>query len=252
MRHLRNSIILTRGLFVSGLTKFYGTNSSGSIELAKQSDVDSLKSSVSSGKAQIASAITDKGVSTSSTASFSTMANNIKKIEVVTDGIDKLITGWDYNSAFRGHRNETPEVTGTCVYTASNSSNSYTLSPYQYNTTTAICSFRRSSSTYFRLNVPSSTFDGKKITLSGANRIESAISLSAENRYFKYYIEDYDPNTGTITVRVPSFSFTEDGVTKRITCTNLRVIATVSSEIYAMPPNDNVYFDDADFPISFS
>ena len=49
-------------------------------ELAKQTDLNSLKTSVSSGKALIASAITGKGVSTSSTASFSTMAANINKL----------------------------------------------------------------------------------------------------------------------------------------------------------------------------
>ena len=76
---------LTQGVFVSTLTKFFGTNSSGtSIELAKQTDLNSLKTSVSSGKAQIASAITDKGVSTSSTASFSTMASNIRAIPSIT------------------------------------------------------------------------------------------------------------------------------------------------------------------------
>lgn len=180
------------------------------------------------------------------------MANNIRKLEIITDGIDKLITGWSYRSSFRGQRNETPEVTGTCVYTASNSSNSYNLTPYQYNTTTDLCSFRRSSSKYFSLGVPSSTFDGKRIVLSGANGIRTAISLSSEDRTFRYYIEDYDTSAHTITIRVPSFSFTEDGVTKRVTCTNLIVVAPISSEIYAMPPNDNVYFDIADIPLSYS
>ena len=45
------------------------------------SDIASLKSSVSNGKSAVASAITDKGVSTSATASFNTMAANIRKIE---------------------------------------------------------------------------------------------------------------------------------------------------------------------------
>jgi hypothetical protein len=49
-------------------------------EYASSSDLSSLKTSVSNGKASIASAITGKGVSTSSTAAFSTMATNIKKI----------------------------------------------------------------------------------------------------------------------------------------------------------------------------
>lgn len=58
-----------------------GLQNGTTTELAKQTEVNSLKSSVSSGKAQIASAITGKGVSTSSSASFSTMATNIGKIQ---------------------------------------------------------------------------------------------------------------------------------------------------------------------------
>ena len=44
-------------------------------------EIDTLKTSVSEGKAAIASAITDKGVSTASDASFSTMATNIGAIQ---------------------------------------------------------------------------------------------------------------------------------------------------------------------------
>ena len=45
---------------------------------------NSLKTSVSNGKSAVASAITDKGVSTSATASFDTMASNIRSIPVTT------------------------------------------------------------------------------------------------------------------------------------------------------------------------
>lgn len=55
--------------------KFVTTQNSGGI------DIDDLKTSVSDGKAAIASAITGKGVSTSPTATFSTMATNIGKIQ---------------------------------------------------------------------------------------------------------------------------------------------------------------------------
>ena len=54
------------------------------------SEIASLKSSVSNGKSAVASAITDKGVSTSATASFNTMAANIKKISSgieITSGV---------------------------------------------------------------------------------------------------------------------------------------------------------------------
>ena len=54
------------------------------IQCSAASEISSLKSSVSSGKAQIASAITGKGISTSSTASFSTMASNIRTLPTMT------------------------------------------------------------------------------------------------------------------------------------------------------------------------
>ena len=45
-----------------------------------QNEINSLKTSVSNGKSAVASAITDKGVSTSATATFDTMAANIRAI----------------------------------------------------------------------------------------------------------------------------------------------------------------------------
>lgn len=45
-----------------------------------QEDIEELKNSVSDGKAQVASAITDKGVATASDATFDTMATNIRNI----------------------------------------------------------------------------------------------------------------------------------------------------------------------------
>ena len=45
-----------------------------------QNEINSLKTSVSNGKSAVASAITDKGVSTSATATFDTMARNIRNI----------------------------------------------------------------------------------------------------------------------------------------------------------------------------
>lgn len=46
---------------------------------ATTAQLNEVKTSVSNGKSAVASAITDKGVSTSATASFNTMANNIRK-----------------------------------------------------------------------------------------------------------------------------------------------------------------------------
>ena len=61
------------------------TNSSTSVLSAAQgkqlkTEIESLKSSVSNGKALVASAITDKGVTTAADATFQQMADNIRKI----------------------------------------------------------------------------------------------------------------------------------------------------------------------------
>ena len=50
---------------------------------ATTAQLNELKTSVSNGKSAVASAITDKGVSTSATASFNTMANNIRNIGMI-------------------------------------------------------------------------------------------------------------------------------------------------------------------------
>ena len=58
---------------------------------ATTAQLDELKTSVSNGKSLIASAITDKGVSTASNATFQTMSNNISSITSISS--PKLIPG---------------------------------------------------------------------------------------------------------------------------------------------------------------
>ena len=57
-----------------------------------------LKTSVSNGKSAVASAITDKGVSTSATASFDTMASNIRSIETASGSLINLPNGYLYST----------------------------------------------------------------------------------------------------------------------------------------------------------
>ena len=58
----------------------YSYTHPSSIQCNAASEINSLKSSVSNGKSLIASAITGKGVSTAATATFQTMANNIRSL----------------------------------------------------------------------------------------------------------------------------------------------------------------------------
>lgn len=96
-------MILTDGKIVVGKNKaWFGSNKveltkdtntvythPSSIQCNASSEINSLKSSVSNGKSLIASAITGKGVSTASNATFQTMANNIGNISSVGE-IEKI------------------------------------------------------------------------------------------------------------------------------------------------------------------
>ena len=70
--------------FVLGQTKTFANQK----QLAYQSSVDDLFTSVSNGKELVANAITDKGVDTATDATFATMAENIGKIASIRSAFD--------------------------------------------------------------------------------------------------------------------------------------------------------------------
>ena len=71
----------------------YDNSTTGSTATTVQGVVDELFTSVSNGKTLIASAITDKGQSTSASDTFSTMATNISRIQTgITPSGNKSIT----------------------------------------------------------------------------------------------------------------------------------------------------------------
>ena len=77
----------------------YNNSSTSSIITSNnvQGAIDELFTSVSNGKQEIASAITDKGVSTSGTDSFATMAENIGKISTGI-GLNELASFTENNT----------------------------------------------------------------------------------------------------------------------------------------------------------
>lgn len=92
------------------------------IQCNASSEIESLKSSVSSGKSLIAAAVTGKGVSTAATATFQTMANNIKKIDVITDGEKEILDNLVYTASVVKSRYYmyAEVVSGSLTGTASN------------------------------------------------------------------------------------------------------------------------------------
>ena len=103
-----------------------------SIQCNASSEINNLKSSVSNGKSLIASAITDKGVSTASDATFQTMANNIGNIidaknSATIESYDFVNAGlinWGISSGFIFKIMEFDSTTMKIILTRSNG---YTL-----------------------------------------------------------------------------------------------------------------------------
>ena len=75
-------------------------------QLAYQESVDDLFTSVSNGKSLVASAITDKGVSTASDATFQTMAENIRSLLTVASNPKTL-----FNAAVKTRETPYPNTT---------------------------------------------------------------------------------------------------------------------------------------------
>ena len=92
--------------------------------VATNNEISSLKSSVSNGKSAVASAITDKGVSTSATASFNTMANNIRSI----NAMPSLLGTWKFNDVLQFTTSEYLNMfpTNSVTYTFTTYDNTHT------------------------------------------------------------------------------------------------------------------------------
>ena len=73
------------------INEWWGSFANGWQKIATQKDLDDLFQSVSSGKTLVANAITGKGVSTATDATFATMANNINRISAYKEETKSLI-----------------------------------------------------------------------------------------------------------------------------------------------------------------
>lgn len=85
-------------------------------DFAMTSDIDSLKKSVSDGKSSIASAVTAKGVATSSDATFATIVNNINAIKISNYSTISCI---GKQTASAGPVSSTSSVTASVYFTLS-------------------------------------------------------------------------------------------------------------------------------------
>ena len=97
-------------------------------KLAYNSDLESLKSSVSEGKKLIAAAVTDKGVETAADATFQTMANNIGSI---SKGVNIDFDATSISTS-QGYNRSTIDATKYSQYCIFNGDTGYALATYTF------------------------------------------------------------------------------------------------------------------------
>lgn len=110
---------------ISNMNNDLGTATLNTTDKTLKGAINELFQSVSNGKELIASAITDKGVTTSNTSTFQQMANNIKKINTqYSDGdLATTILNMQYASAHEA----IPNISGADWTNAPRAGKSYTI-----------------------------------------------------------------------------------------------------------------------------
>ena len=172
-------------------------------------NIESCFQSVSNGKTLVASAITDKGIETSSDATFETIANNINSLKL---GSGNAITG-DVLSGKTFTNNDGVEYTGSMT---NNGAISKTITP------------STSSQSY---TVPKGYHDGTgKVTVNAAptsliNGDATAANVLSGKTFFS---DSYTAKTGTMT----DSSGTTKSATGTLDATNKRVQLTVPANAY--------------------
>lgn len=157
-----------------------------------------LFQSVSNGKTLVASAITDKGITTDATATFSTMANNIQLIETGTDTSDATALSTDVliNKTFYANNEKAigVMVDNGAVTSSLNAGGSYTIPKGYHNgngkvTANSLASQTSGTATAGQILSGQTAFvNGNKVTgtlalnpnlISGTNHIECSNSTIA-------------------------------------------------------------------------
>ena len=142
---------------------------------ATTAQLNEVKTSVSNGKSAVASAITDKGVSTSATASFDTMANNIRAIPTAV-GSTRVI--WI----------DTPCITSNATVTATKSGT--TITAY-YNST-----FGR-----WKAELPGNNYSGSWNIKGVYSGVTKTATVSVNTTTVDYYVQlGFIPLSGSLAV----------------------------------------------------
>lgn len=159
-----------------------------------QTAIDQLFQSVSNGKSSIASAITGKGISTSSTASFSTMATNIGKIPTGVDTSDTTAVASNVLSGKTFYGSSGSKITGSmtnrgAVSRSLNAGGSYTIPSGYHNGSGEVTANSLSSQTSATATA-SDILSGKTAWVNGS-KITGTGNFSSMKQV--YYEKEFSP-----------------------------------------------------------
>ena len=157
-----------------------------------RNELNEVKNSVSSGKSLIADAITDKGVQTSATATFQTMATNIRNIETSEGGtfygsivVDKSTVNVNNNKTDFIKVKLSQRPSSNQVITLSCSSSNVLLSPYSLTFTPS--NWNEEQSVVISYSSQDYVDHTEMITLSSPNVLNRTVTVNVTNSELAQY-----------------------------------------------------------------
>lgn len=198
----------------------YDNSESGLEATNVQEAIDGLKKSVSNGKSTVASAITTKGVTTASDATFDTMATNIKNIPNANSAT--YTPTWNgthdmgYNNTYRYVNTNTiynsGYNSGKAVYCGTANGTTYTKGTsgsapgyFTFNVASTLSNYKNVSANNFKLMITGGAFSNYDGGI-GPWAVLNA-TLSAQIQFYEGVISAYNANTGDITMKMPYIQF---------------------------------------------
>lgn len=204
-------------------------------------NVQNLFQSVSSGKSLVAEAITDKGVATSAKDSFSTMANNVRKIKTGTDTSDATATANDILKGKTAYVNG-KKIYGNFVYSGNSGNNFNPNNPYPATGQVELVYSESEESPQVNVGF-NCDVAADLVTVTGDGQV--AIIYNKTTKQLETYYRMSDGSFGKVQnqygeVKTPNYSLTDLGIEENIV--NNYSVSKIACSRMNTDSNDSGYY----------